>query len=303
MNHSRIAGCLLACALVSVSRPLFAGQPPDRIWEGGIRGAAATTSSVKVVSWNIERGLRLPDVSEFLQRQSAALLLLQEVDVNARRTGRRNIAEELSCSLRMPYLFAVEFEELGQGRTDSPAYHGQAILTALPASSPRIIRFKHQTGYWQPRPYLPNWQVFQRRTGGRLALVAELDVAACRLVVYNAHLESRGSEQLRKAQIEEILADTHRYPPDAPILIAGDFNTRKTSSPVVAALLGAGFHIVVGQQVTTTRGSALDWIFVRGRLTYEKGAIHRDVNASDHLPLTAVIQFDPRRASPAGENK
>lgn len=245
----------------------------------------------------------MPAVSEFLQRQSAALFLLQEVDVNARRTGRRNIAEELSRSLRMPYLFAVEFEELGQGRPDSPAYHGQAILTALPASSTRIIRFEHQTGYWRPRPYLPNWQVFQRRTGGRLALVAELEIAGRRLVVYNAHLESRGSEQLRKAQIEEILADTRRYPPDAPILIAGDFNTRKTSSPVVAALLGAGFHMVVGQQVTTTRGSALDWIFVRGPLTYEKGAIHKDAKASDHFPLTAFIQLRQRRASPSGEDK
>jgi endonuclease/exonuclease/phosphatase family metal-dependent hydrolase len=258
---------------------------------------------VKVVSWNIERGLRLPDVSDFLQRQSAALLLLQEVDVNARRTGRRNIAEELSRSLGVPFLFAAEFEELSQGRPDSPAYHGQAILTALPASSTRIIRFEHQTGYWRPSPFLPNWQLFQRRTGGRLALVADLDVAGCRLVVYNAHLESRGSEQLRKAQIEEILADTNRYPPDAPILIAGDFNTRKTSSPVVAALLRGGFHMAVGQQVTTTRGSALDWIFVRGPLTFQKGAIHTDAKASDHFPLTAVIQLDQRRAPPAGEKK
>jgi endonuclease/exonuclease/phosphatase family metal-dependent hydrolase len=248
---------------------------------------------VKVLSWNIERGLRLPDVTEILRRHGASLVLLQEVDLNSRRTGRRNIAEELARSLRMPYLFAAEFEELGQGSRDSPAYHGQAILTSLTASSPRIIRFEHQTGFWRPRSYLPNWPVFQRRTGGRLALVAEVDVAGRRLVVYNAHLESRGSEQLRKVQIEEILADSRRYPADAPILIAGDFNTRRTSTPAIAALLQAGFRMAVGQQVTTTRGSALDWIFVRGPLTFEKGAIHSDTKASDHFPLTMVIHFDP----------
>ncbi|MBL8291759.1 MAG: endonuclease/exonuclease/phosphatase family protein [Bryobacterales bacterium] len=240
----------------------------------------------------------MKDVSEFLQRQSAALLLLQEVDVNAQRTGRRNIAEKLSRSLRMPYLFAVEFEELSQGRQDSPAYHGQAILTSLAASSPRMIRFKHQTGFWRSRWYLPNWPVFQRRMGGRLALVAEVDFGGRPVVVYNAHLESRGSEGLRKLQVEEILADARQYPPGAPILIAGDFNTRKASSPAVAALLGAGFHMAVGQQATTTRGSALDWIFVRGPRAFEKRGIHGDAKASDHFPLTVVLHLDPQSAAP-----
>jgi endonuclease/exonuclease/phosphatase family metal-dependent hydrolase len=219
------------------------------------------------------------------------------VDLNSRRTGRRNIAEELARSLRMPYLFAAE---LGQGSRDSPAYHGQAILTSLAASSPRIIRFAHQTGFWKPRWYLPNWSVFQRRAGGRLALVAEVDVGGRPLVVYNAHLESRGSEQLRKLQIEEILADTRRYPADAPILIAGDFNTRRTSTPVVAALLKAGFDIAVGNKVTTPRGSALDWIFVRGPLLFEKGAIHSDTKASDHFPLSVVIHLDPAALTALG---
>jgi endonuclease/exonuclease/phosphatase (EEP) superfamily protein YafD len=67
-------------------------------------------------------------------------------------------------------------------------------------------------------------------------------------------------------QIEEILADTRRYLADAPILIAGDFNTWRTSTPVVAALLKAGFDFAVGNKVTTPRGSALDWIFVQGPL-------------------------------------
>jgi endonuclease/exonuclease/phosphatase family metal-dependent hydrolase len=133
-------------------------------------------------------------------------------------------------------------------------------------------------------------------------LVAEVDVGGWPLVVYNAHLESRGSEHLRKAQVDEILADSRRYPANAPILIVGDFNTRRTSSPAVAALLGAGFHMAVGQQLTTTRGAPLDWIFVRGPLTFEKGAIHGDAKASDHFPLTVVIQLDPRSASPAREN-
>jgi hypothetical protein len=151
LKQRTITPCLLLFALALVQCPLFAGEPPDRVWEGGIRLAPATTASVKVVSWNIERGLRLRDVLALLRRQGASLVLLQEVDLNARRTGRKSIPEELARNLQMPYLFAAEFEERSQGGRDSPAYHGQAILTSLAASSPRIIRFKHQTDFRRPR--------------------------------------------------------------------------------------------------------------------------------------------------------
>jgi endonuclease/exonuclease/phosphatase family metal-dependent hydrolase len=126
--------------------------------------------------------------------------------------------------------------------------------------------------------------------------VAEVDFGGRPLVVYNAHLESRGSEQLRKLQIEEILADTRRYPADTPIVIAGDFNTRTSPTPVVSALVDAGFRIAVGGQVTTPRGSALDWICIRGSQRYEKGEIHSEVKASDHFPLTVVVHSPNRDA-------
>lgn len=292
--------CYLACAILFLSCPLLAGDPPNRIVEGGIKGEALNASSLTVLSWNIERGQKLPDVIDVIWRQGACLILLQEVDVNARRTGRLNIAEELAGNLRMPYYFATEFEELGQGSRKSPAYQGQATLTWLAASSTRIIRFEHQSGFWGPRPHIPNWSVFQRRKGGRLALVAELEVGGRLLVVYNVHLESREGEDLRKAQMEEILNDSLRYPPDTPLLIAGDFNTRVTSSPVLSLLAQAGFRMAAGNQVTTKRGLPLDWIFIRGPIESENAAVHKDVKASDHLPLTVDIRLETDSSAPAG---
>jgi len=41
-----------------------------------------------IVNWNIERGLQLPAIVDFLESQNADLLILQEVDLNARRTRR-----------------------------------------------------------------------------------------------------------------------------------------------------------------------------------------------------------------------
>jgi endonuclease/exonuclease/phosphatase family metal-dependent hydrolase len=76
---------------------------------------------VRVVNWNIERGLRLPEIIDFRDSQNADLLILQEVDLNARRTGRLNIAEEIARRLRLNHVFAREFEELAQGSRASPA--------------------------------------------------------------------------------------------------------------------------------------------------------------------------------------
>jgi len=40
---------------------------------------------MRVVNWNIDRGLKLSEIIDFLESQNADLLILQEVDLNARR--------------------------------------------------------------------------------------------------------------------------------------------------------------------------------------------------------------------------
>src|SRR5215471_18074971 len=148
--------------------------------------------SIRVVNWNIERGLRLPEIADFLDSQQADLLTLQEVDLNARRTHRRNVAEELARKLGMNYVFGYEFEELTQGSRTSPAYHGQATFSRWALKNPRVIRFRDQSEFWRPRWFLPRTAPFQERLGGRIALVTEIDVPAMVLTAYNLHLESRG---------------------------------------------------------------------------------------------------------------
>ena len=71
--------------------------------------------SIRVVDWNINRGLQLGGIIEFLSSIKADLILLQEVDLNARRTRHLNIAREISQKLEMNYVFGREFQELTQG--------------------------------------------------------------------------------------------------------------------------------------------------------------------------------------------
>src|SRR5580658_7264840 len=116
--------------------------------------------SLRVVSWNIDRGSRLPQLIDFLASQAADLLILQEVDVNARRTGFLNVAEKIARRLEMNYVFGREFQELTQRTKGSPALRGQASLCRWPLRKPRILRFQRQSNFWRPRWFLPPTQPF-----------------------------------------------------------------------------------------------------------------------------------------------
>src|SRR5215470_8303202 len=89
--------------------------------------------SFRVVDWNIDRGTKLQGILEFIKEAKADVILLQEVDLNAKRTHRLDIAREIARTLQMNFVFAAEFQELTQGSQHSPAYQGQATLSHGPS--------------------------------------------------------------------------------------------------------------------------------------------------------------------------
>ena len=165
---------------------------------------------IQVVDWNIDRGLKLAGIIDFLASTNADLILLQEVDLNANRTHRLNVAREISQKLNLNYIFGREFQELTQGSRTSPAFHGQATLSPWPLSNPRILRFRRQSNFWRPRWFLPEIEPLQERIGGRIALISEVSIGGRILVTYNLHLESRGDDALRCSQLNETLNDSLR---------------------------------------------------------------------------------------------
>jgi endonuclease/exonuclease/phosphatase family metal-dependent hydrolase len=259
------------------------------------------SGTLRVFDWNIDRGHDLARVSAALASERPDLAILQEVDLDARRTQRRDIAAELAKSARLNYVFAPEFRELSQGTDDQPAYHGQAILTSLPILRTRVIRFASQSGFWKPHAYLPAWPMFQRRLGGRIALIAELQIPGHKLVVYNLHLESRSAGEIQMAQLEEVLRDAAQYPEQTPILIAGDLNTkyRACTAAVLARLKKAGYENAAGDAQPRTHiiVGSLDWIFARGPVHFATARVHRELHGSDHFPVSAqmVLSSGPAR--------
>jgi endonuclease/exonuclease/phosphatase family metal-dependent hydrolase len=255
--------------------------------------------AIRVVNWNIDRGLRLQEITDFLESQQADLITLQEVDLNARRTHSLNVAEELARKLRMNYVFGREFEELTQGSRTAPAYHGQATLSRWRLKNPRLIRFRSQSGFWRPRWFLPRTEPFQERLGGRIALVTEADVAGKVFNVYNLHLESRGNDGLRLSQLEEALDDAAGYPPRVPSLLAGDLNFDISGGPTAALIQQAGFRSIFGDSHFHTRPAhgvfgnprSIDWALVSGPIEATLGQVHATVSASDHYPISFTLRF------------
>ena len=253
--------------------------------------------SIRVVNWNINRGLRQQRVIEFLATAKADVVLLQECDLNARRTHHLNVANEIAQKLRMNYVFGREFQELTEGSRASPAYHGQATLSRWPLSNSRVLRFQKQSNFWRPRWFLPEIEPFQERIGGRLALVCETTIAEKRIVTYNLHLESKGDDALRCCQIVETLEDARRYEASMPpIVLAGDFNLDVSGGPASTAIIQAQFqNAFANQHLPTTPhsflepGRSIDWIFVRGPIHATRASVHSSISASDHFPLSTVL--------------
>ncbi|HEU4594685.1 MAG TPA: endonuclease/exonuclease/phosphatase family protein [Pyrinomonadaceae bacterium] len=158
---------------------------------------------VRVVQWNIERGLeydairlaftdaagfaRLMDSTLYprggekrnliLQQvqllKQADIVVLNEVDFGMRRTGYRNVAEDLASALQMNYAYGVEFVEVdpialgreqfeelppedraglaAEIRVDRARYrglHGSAILSRFSLENVRLEPFEHQPHDW-----------------------------------------------------------------------------------------------------------------------------------------------------------
>lgn len=275
--------------------------PMDEVISGVFSSEQKRTrsrNSVRVVSWNIERGLQFSAILDFLRSADADLILLQEVDLNARRTQQRDVALELARSLGLNYVFGKEFRELSAGSGASPAYQGIATLSRWPLTNGRVLRFQRQSNFWKPRWYVPQTELFQRRLGGRIALVTEAVIHRRRFMISNLHFESRGKVSLRLQQLQQVLDDARRHTESSLVILGGDFNLNASNGDAGAKLHGAGFHDAVRRpEIPTTVARSpfrparcIDWIFVSDEV-HSEGQVHGGIRASDHHPVSATIEI------------
>jgi endonuclease/exonuclease/phosphatase family metal-dependent hydrolase len=190
-------------------------------------------SFLRVVEWNIERGARLEGVIEVLNAhpvlQFADLLLLNELDDGMVRSGNLNVALELSRVLEAHTVFGVEYLELTKGVGDevrlagenTSAMHGNAILTRHTVSNPQVVRLPRCEN---------NFESKERRIGGRIAILVDLEIGGTRFVAGNTHLDvvntprCRGKQMRAMLQAVDVRLELRRDSSRAAI-VGGDLNT------------------------------------------------------------------------------
>jgi endonuclease/exonuclease/phosphatase family metal-dependent hydrolase len=210
--------------------------------------------------------------------------------MGVRRSGYRSVAEDLANDLGLNWVFAGEFQEIGEARRNIPAITGQAVLSRYPIRNAFALRFANQARLrWRLDP-------FQPRRGGRMALRAE----SGGVLVYNAHIESAKDDWFRHKQVDEVLFDN--LGPERtglPVVFAGDFNTGRVpdKSPIVRCLIDEGFVDALGalaqpRRTSVNHSQPLDWIFIRNLMPH-RGRVIEVPEASDHFPLEAAISVGP----------
>lgn len=250
--------------------------------------------SLGALVFNMERGVHLEALGDFLESspdvQPFDIILANEMDDGCVRSGSRETARLLAERLGMNYVFGLEFIELAHGE-DPKGFHGNAVFSRWPILNAKIVRLPEQYNWYHDS---------QRRIGGRLAILAELDVAGQRVGVGTIHLENRTHGEGRRIQLEAILREAEAMFPGLPVILGGDLNTntfdgrdKKTIQEIadnpalqrrcledvrdwesaLPAAEAAGYHLVPEAPVVTRRKPLsggrhldlrLDWLLVRG---------------------------------------
>jgi endonuclease/exonuclease/phosphatase family metal-dependent hydrolase len=238
---------------------------------------------IKVISYNI-RWRAGDDLKKLIQLfkedqeiGNAAILALQEVDRNKKRTRNFNTVKQIADELGLYYAWAAP----PVSRVGDEEETGVALLSAYPLADVRRIVLPHEG---------PN----HRR---RVALGATIKLAGSSLRVYSVHGETRISMDKKVEQMAAVIRDLDRYP-NYSALILGDLNTWEPNagSRTKKLFTGASFTTPFADQTTFSRrilfvpiDLRLDWMWLRG-LTAVQHGIDRQITISDHFPLWLTIK-------------
>lgn len=280
------------------------------------------SESLGMLVFNMERGVCLEELGDFLETcpavQPADVILANELDDGCVRSGGKNTTLELAKRLGMNAVFGLEFIELVNGE-DPKGFHGNALFSRWPIQQAKIVRLPEQYNWYFDR---------QRRIGGRLAILAELDVAGRRVGVGTIHLENRTHGPGRRAQLEVVLAEAEAMFPGMPVILGGDLNTntfdgrdkdaiqavagsrelqRRCLEDVAAweeclpAAEAAGYRLLPEKAVPTRRkplpgagylALRLDWLLARGVETGESRTVStRKADCGFAPPGSALAAF------------
>ena len=227
-------------------------------WDNTLSTTIHPKDSIRIVSWNIERGKQLDRIISYFKEDpdmsQADIILAVESDNGMGRTANRNVAQELAQALGMNYCFAPSYLVLGKGAVgetehseqNTIALHGTAVLSKYP-----IIKAK---GIVVP-PVKEVFHSYEKRLGSKKGLVAKIQIDKKTIAVGAIHIDLSSTARDRAKQLEAILNAL----PKADIqLIGGDWNTStfnlrnkgELAMQVISKFFTIGFKGAIGHYMT-----------------------------------------------------
>ncbi len=202
----------------------------------------------RVAFWNAERLKYEAPSAALLGGLKADVLLLCELDLGMVRSQDRHTIRDLADTLKQGYVFGVEFIELGlgdlrerklfAGSANKFGLHGGGFVSGVALTRPALVRLE-TSGRWFDGAF------HERRVGGRIAMLVEVELGAKKVLLASVHYESHTGPADRLVQTEKLVAEIDAHAPGMPVLIGGDFNTNsferedKADKALVARALAA----------------------------------------------------------------
>ena len=213
--------------------PLFRRLKPEMerilssIEIGGAEPSSEKRASLRLVSWNIERGKNFQGIAEALKSHAvlkhADVIMLQEVDLGMARSQNRHVARELANELEMAYYYVPGFIELSKGSRDERlvdgentwSLQGQALLTRV-----KPLMFDEVA----INPVRDRMRGDEKCIGQRRGLLFTLPLKDKRLSIANVHLDHHTSGRGRAKQLAQVFDRLLETAPQGPAVVCGDMN-------------------------------------------------------------------------------
>lgn len=239
--------------------------------------------SLTLATYNIHKGMSafgrrfiLHELKHALNRLNPDLVFLQEVQGSGRMLTYRSQYEFLAEDL--PHTTAYGLNAMRRNQ-----HHGNAVMSLYPIIS------------WQ------NCDISLNRFEKRGLLHCQVELPEVRVLLHAICIHLNLLARDRRKQIHSLIEFIQLHvPPDAPLIIAGDFNDwRNEISIILFQRLGLHevFELLEGKPARSFPAKlpvlALDRVYIRGFIVQEAQVLTGIPwnKLSDHAPLAVKLQF------------
>lgn len=235
----------------------------------GSGGAAPELPDLRLMTFNMRHGAEssLEEVAAVIREERADVVLLQEVDVEASRSGRVDQPHRLGQLAGMTNLFrsALEFQDGG--------FYGQALLSRFPILTSEKLLLPVPEGKEQ-----------------RIAALVKVELPGGKLVTFvTTHLGLTAEE--RVLQVDALLS---KLGDDPAVVLGGDFNEGPEGPNVkkLASRFTDAWVAGSGEGPTHPAGAPerrIDFLFLGASFGEPTESWVPETLASDHRPVVTVV--------------